>query len=153
MPSGNKAGRRHKPTALKILEGNPGKRPLNKDEPKPKRGIPESPFPLDDDAQEEWDRISQVLDEMGVLTKADGLALAHYCQQHSIFINAQRQMDGAPLVITTATGHPMPNPLLAIKNKAQEQIRRFLIEFGLTPAARAKISVQPKTENNEFESF
>jgi len=29
------AGRKPKPTALKIIEGNPGKRPLNKNEPKP----------------------------------------------------------------------------------------------------------------------
>ncbi|MEQ8198694.1 MAG: phage terminase small subunit P27 family, partial [Clostridiaceae bacterium] len=30
-------GRKPKPTAIKVLEGNPGKRPLNKNEPKPEK--------------------------------------------------------------------------------------------------------------------
>ncbi|HZK10243.1 MAG TPA: phage terminase small subunit P27 family, partial [Clostridia bacterium] len=33
-------GRKPKPTALKVLEGNPGKRPLNKNEPQPERKAP-----------------------------------------------------------------------------------------------------------------
>lgn len=33
-------GRRPKPTRLKVLTGNPGKRPLNMDEPRPERAIP-----------------------------------------------------------------------------------------------------------------
>ena len=31
-------GRKPKPTALKVLEGNPGKRPLNENEPIPPKG-------------------------------------------------------------------------------------------------------------------
>lgn len=31
-------GRKPKPTALKVLEGNPGKRPLNDHEPIPPKG-------------------------------------------------------------------------------------------------------------------
>lgn len=36
-------GRPPKPTAIKELEGNPGKRPLNKNEPKPKQTAPKCP--------------------------------------------------------------------------------------------------------------
>ena len=36
-------GRRPKPTRLKMLTGNPGKRPLNHDEPRPEAAIPECP--------------------------------------------------------------------------------------------------------------
>ncbi len=35
------AGRKPKPTALKELEGNPGKRKLNKKEPIPGKGMPD----------------------------------------------------------------------------------------------------------------
>jgi hypothetical protein len=35
-------GRRPKPTRLKMLTGNPGKRPLNNDEPRPDVNIPEA---------------------------------------------------------------------------------------------------------------
>ena len=34
-------GRKPKPTALKVLEGNPGKRPLNLYEPSPEGEMPE----------------------------------------------------------------------------------------------------------------
>ena len=37
------AGRKPKPTAMKNLEGNPGKRKLNKDEPVPAKGMPGCP--------------------------------------------------------------------------------------------------------------
>ena len=37
------AGRKPKPTAVKKLEGNPGKRKLNSKEPVPAKGIPACP--------------------------------------------------------------------------------------------------------------
>ena len=37
------AGRKPKPTALKKLEGNPGKRKLNTKEPVPDKGMPDCP--------------------------------------------------------------------------------------------------------------
>ena len=37
------AGRKPKPTAMKELEGNPGKRKLNKKEPMPGKGMPDCP--------------------------------------------------------------------------------------------------------------
>ena len=43
-------GRKPKPTALKVLEGNPGKRPLNENEPKPERKAPECPSWLEPEA-------------------------------------------------------------------------------------------------------
>ena len=48
------AGRKPKPTAMKELEGNPGKRKLNKKEPMPGKGMPDCPKWLLPDAQEEW---------------------------------------------------------------------------------------------------
>lgn len=44
-------GRKPKPTALKVLEGNPGHRPLNKKEPLPKGRLPRCPDWLEDDAR------------------------------------------------------------------------------------------------------
>ena len=36
-------GRKPKPTAIKKLEGNPGKRKLNQNEPQPEKTAPECP--------------------------------------------------------------------------------------------------------------
>ena len=46
-------GRKPKPTALKVLEGNPGKRPLNENEPKPENKAPRCPSWLEQEAKNE----------------------------------------------------------------------------------------------------
>ena len=51
-------GRNPKPTAQKVLEGNPGKRELNTKEPKPEKKAPACPKWLDDEAKKEWKRLS-----------------------------------------------------------------------------------------------
>lgn len=58
-------GRKPKPTALKVLEGNPGHRPLNKREPMPKGRLPRCPDWLEEDAKKEWKRLGKILAEMG----------------------------------------------------------------------------------------
>ena len=65
------AGRRPKPTAMKKLEGNPGKRKLNMVEPMPEKGMPECPKWLLPEAKVEWSRLCQKLSEKGVLTEID----------------------------------------------------------------------------------
>ena len=52
-------GRKPKPTALKVLEGNPGKRPLNELEPKPKKQAPSCPSWLEPEAKKEWRRMAK----------------------------------------------------------------------------------------------
>ena len=44
-------GRKPKPTAVKVLEGNPGKRSLNTNEPKPVKKAPRCPAWLEDEAK------------------------------------------------------------------------------------------------------
>ena len=63
---------------IRELEGNPGKRPLNDREPTPPPGVPDCPEYLDDDARAEWFRTAGVLNEMGLLSRADRSALAAY---------------------------------------------------------------------------
>ena len=68
-------GRKPKPTALKVLEGNPGHRPLNKKEPMPKGKLPRCPELLEEDAKKEWKRLGKVLAEMGINKKTHGRKL------------------------------------------------------------------------------
>ena len=69
-------GRKPKPTAMKELEGNPGKHPLNASEPKPKKKAPACPKWLEPEAKKEWKRLAPSLEAMGVLTQADLTAFA-----------------------------------------------------------------------------
>ena len=65
------AGRKPKPTAVKKLEGNPGKRKLNTKEANPGKGMPDCPAWLLPEAKIEWIRLSEKLNQMGVLTEID----------------------------------------------------------------------------------
>ena len=73
------AGRRPKPTKLKLVTGNPGKRKLNDNEPQPAREIPSPPSHLTDWGKTAWGRMTVLLDGMGVLTVADTFALERLC--------------------------------------------------------------------------
>ena len=58
-------GRKPKPTALKVLEGNPGKRPLNKKEPQPEKKAPAARHGWSRKAKKEWKRMAKTLEAMG----------------------------------------------------------------------------------------
>ena len=76
-------GRKPTPTAIKVLEGNPGKRPLNDREPKPAKKAPSCPKWLETDAKREWRRLSHKLEQLGILTEADMSVFASYCQAYA----------------------------------------------------------------------
>lgn len=76
-------GRKPKPTNMKILEGNPGKRPLPTNEVKPKQKAPRCPQWLEDDAKKEWKRMGKILEQIGILTEMDMTAFAGYCQAYA----------------------------------------------------------------------
>ena len=58
-------GRKPKPTAMKELEGNPGKHPLNTSEPKPNKKAPACPKWLEPEAKKEWRRLAKQMEAMG----------------------------------------------------------------------------------------
>ena len=65
-------GRKPKPTMLRVLQGNPGKRAFNHEEPAYGPGAPDKPEFLDDFAGEEWDRLIGMLVSARMITKGDG---------------------------------------------------------------------------------
>ena len=154
------AGRPPKPTALKAISGNPGKRPLNNNEPKPS-GIPSCPAFLDSSAKKEWKRVSKELIEIGILTSVDRSILASYCDAYSRWAQATEELNElrkakgkSVLVVGTKTGYPMQNPLIGIINTAADQMRKFGAELGLSPSSRTRLSVdQPSKEQDQFAAF
>jgi P27 family predicted phage terminase small subunit len=141
------AGRRPKPTALKKLMGNPGKRKLNEKEPVVPKGIPEMPRFLNTEGRAEWRRIVPILLDMGVLTVADGKALAAYCSAYAQLAKAEAAIEKYGLICATAVDPDTGvvelkiNPAVRIKSDAMRHLKSFLIEFGLTPAARSRLKI------------
>lgn len=146
------------PTTLKVLRGNPGKRPLTKNEPKPTLGAPGCPTWLSIEAKAEWRRIVPRLDEIGLLTKVDRSALATYCEMWATFVYAQRKVHEHGIVImavekisedgTVIYTRPAKNPAIIVARDAADKIRQFCAEFGLTPSARTRLSL-PEADDDD----
>lgn len=138
-----------KPTILKKLAGNPGKRPLNENEPKPiAAGRISPPAWMDDLARKEWRRVVPELKRMGLLTKVDLAALEVYCDAVSTFIKAAEVVNAKGFIFKTSTGYMAQLPHVNIKNQAANVIRAFCQEFGLTPSSRSKIQL-PNDDGEE----
>lgn len=143
------AGRKPKPTNLKLLTGNPGKRPINKSEPKPDRCIPAPPEHLSKHALVEWGRITEHLFRLGLLSDVDRAALAAYCQTYGRWVEAEGELKASGLMIKTTNGNVIQSPLVGIANKAMELMHKFLTEFGMTPSSRSRIGVKPSGEEKQ----
>lgn len=143
------AGRKPKPTAVKKLEGNPGKRKLNNREPDPGSGIPDCPAWLLPEAKEEWNRLSEKLNQMGVLTEVDRSAFAAYCQSYARWKEAQAHISADGATYETDKGMQRPNPWVAISNTEQRLMMQAASEFGLTPSARSRIMAAVSTHKDD----
>ena len=155
------AGRKPKPTALKIISGNPGKRKLPDAEPKFSPSQPDAPLFLNSDANAEWDRLSLLLYDSGVLTDVDRSALAAYCQAYGLWAQAEREIAKLQeisvlngLILKTKDGNYIQQPLLGIANKARADMVRYASEFGMTPSSRTRIETSGAIKKtNPFAQF
>src|SRR5208337_264989 len=135
------------PTPLKLLRGNPAKRPINTGEPKPTPAIPSCPAHLSEAAREEWCRITRELDALGLISNLDRAALAIYCDAYARWVETSEKLKQSGLLVKSPTGFPVQSPYLAIVNKTVEQMRAFVGEFGMTPSSRSRIEAAPPADN------
>ena len=132
-------GRKPKPTALKVLEGNPGKRPLNELEPKPKKQAPSCPSWLEPEAKKEWKRMAKTLESIGLLTEIDKASFAGYCQAYARWKEAEEFLTKHGTIFKTPSGYIQQVPQVSIAQTYLNVMKDFSSEFGLTPAARTII--------------
>ena len=149
-----KRGPPPQPTQLKVLRGNPGRRPLNKREPQPPSARPSCPRWLTAEARKEWRRIVPVLEEMGLLFEADRASLAGYCAAYARWKEAEEAIACYGLVVKAPSGYVMPVPHIAIANKSLVLMRQFAADFGLNPSSRSGIVVaDAEKDRDPFERF
>lgn len=158
------AGRRALPANVHMLRGNPSKLSAAQlsEGLQPEVEIPGCPKHLLPEARKEWRRITPELERYGLVSKLDRSALALYCQAWARLVWAEEQMaramgiaaekraeaeakgeeylGGDGMTYPTASGAIQYSPHWVIANRAAEQVKNFLGEFGLSPATRTKVS-------------
>jgi P27 family predicted phage terminase small subunit len=146
------AGRKQKPTAIKKLEGNPGKRPLNDNEPQPDKTPPACPSWLPHEAKREWRRIVPELERLGLLTIVDRAALTGYCEAWARYVKAAKELkDGFTYEYINEKFQMKRSkkPEVEIARDALNQVKAFCAEFGLTPSSRGRMSVPNKVPDQD----
>ena len=165
-----KRGPAPKTTALKVLEGNPSRRPMDPNEPMPPSDLfPKSPKWLSPQAEKIWENESKVLMPLGLLTKADYHAFGRWCEMLTEWIKAKEFIqehgqtypiyehvevlgpDGRPQlgkddkpILKKRLKYMGQCPQVAIFRNLAVEMRQIEQEFGMTPASRTRISVDPE---------
>ena len=142
-------GRKPKPKALRILQGNAGKRPLPENIPEPDVSIPKPPNFLTKDAKKEWKRVAPLLEIMGVLAEIDMGVLAIYCQSFAHWKSAEEWIaeNGSTFIIRDKDGqvkYIQQVPHVSLSKQARADMLKAGAEFGMTPSSRSRITVNKK---------
>jgi P27 family predicted phage terminase small subunit len=137
-------GRKPKPTALKKLAGNPGRRPLNDAEPQFPVGGFSCPKHLSDYAKGKWREIVPALKKTGMLASVDQAALEAYCEAYATYRMATDEVKKEGITIIGPKGGTMRNPACSVANQAMTIMNKFGSEFGLTPSTRSRLKVVPQ---------
>lgn len=157
-------GRHALPANVHVLRGNPSKKATADlvDGLQPEVEIPGCPRHLLPEARKEWRRITPELERYGLISKLDRTALALYCQAYARWVWAEEQMaraqtlaaekraeveargevyeGGDGMTVMTPSGHMTYSPHWVIGNKAQQQVKEFLAQFGLSPSSRTSVA-------------
>jgi P27 family predicted phage terminase small subunit len=81
-----------------------------------------------------------VLRNCGLLSVGDLPAFEVYCSLYARWVEAETQLLDKKLhLLKTPNGHVQPNPWITISRQTAEAMKAYLIEFGLTPASRARM--------------
>jgi P27 family predicted phage terminase small subunit len=102
--------------------------------------LPRCPGHLSPVAAREWRRVAAVLHGMGALSLIDRAALAAYCQAYARWVEAEEKLREAPLLYKTPSGYVQQSPWLGIVHKQLEVMGRYMVELGMTPAARSRVA-------------
>lgn len=144
-------GRKPKPTAKKRLEGNPGKRKINKREPLPKASEVIEAQAITDGAQAFIDKYKPQLHAMQILTDVDVAALELMATHYSIAWESARVIQKQGLTVTDTFKQVHKHPLLSVFRDNSTAYRAYAAEFGMTPSSRSRIQVPEPAEWDQLE--
>lgn len=148
-------GRKAKPAALSLLDGNASKRPINDDAPKP--ALADNPDPFDwlsEAAQEIWRRLVPEMQTLGILTKVDLDTFGGYCAACATFQECEKYIADEGMTYESESEkfglQIKTRPEVRIRAEALKIVRSFASEFGLTPSSRTRIKIEKPDPQGEL---
>ena len=144
-----------KPTILKVIAGNPGKKPLPKNEPKPE-ALDSLAVPAElkgTVARAAWKRVAPKLRRMQVLSEADVDALMLYCRECQVYSDAEKTIRREGITMETAQGLKK-HPAVTVLHEAATHMRNLMASFGMTPSSRASVDkLEERAPGSAWDDF
>lgn len=141
-------GTKPKPTQLKILEGNPGGKALNKHEPRPKKLLKNPPAWFDRMHVKVWAAVLEAAPP-GMLKQVDESVLVAYTTAYVTHQRATEELYSSELLMESLMGGIKANPLVAIQAKAAQVMMRAAAEMGFTPSSRSRVVMDPDDDDDQ----
>jgi P27 family predicted phage terminase small subunit len=149
------------PKQLKVVRGTfrKDRNPKNELEGEPVREVPKPPTGLNRWGRKLWKRIAQQLVDNGVLTELDLPALEQLCQQygraqelydamtHEIDETGKRRKRSLAEYLVGRNSQTMPE--YQVMRQAENLLKAYLEQFGLTPASRNRIDLSHAQEEKQ----
>jgi len=147
-------GRKRKPDHIKLVQGTLKKSRVNENQPEPEIGKPQPFEILTKDGKKYFDKLSDALFKMKVLTEADSLALTMLAEAVADYYEARKALDKKVYGFKNKHGDAVlrKRPEWSIMNECRLIIFRLLGSFGLDPSSRARLNVIPEPEPSKRES-
>jgi P27 family predicted phage terminase small subunit len=134
-------GRKPKPSALKAVTGNPGKRRVNQAEPQPGGELFATPDWMSDSQREGW-AYAITHAPCGLLKQLDRSVLAIWVVAEDLHREAAMKIAQYGLLTKSPNaGLPLQSPYLAILNKQAQIMLKAGAELGFSPSSRSRVQV------------
>jgi P27 family predicted phage terminase small subunit len=134
-----------KPTVIRKLEGNPGKRRMTED--LAAIGYPEPPAHLTAEQLDRWQDIVAAL-PVELLSRADNQVLARMAVAWATFIQTCTLINQAGLLTRGQNNEPVRNPLIAVRKLAVAEMEVCGNALGLSPLARTRLTAPNKEDSD-----
>ena len=146
------AGRKPKPTIIKEAQGNPGRRKLNKDEPKPDGNLKTAPRGLSESQKKIWDKyIGRI--PVGLLKLVDEMLFVRWVVATDVYMRARIKVDEGLIIKTEVNHNLIPNPYLSVMNRQADIMLKLESEMGFTPSSRSRLSINVDDKKDDLADF
>lgn len=144
------AGRTPKPSALKLVNGNPGKRAGNAKEPEPNLldvSQLEPPAHLPEEIAAVWRELAPKLQRAKVLSELDTHLLEMTAASIATYrLTMAKTAGGKVMMRNEETGSVSLSPWSMLQSMSFKQAMAALQQWGATPAARSRVMVDPQQD-------
>ena len=141
--------------------------------PEPPKGRPELPEPLEGRGLAEWERMVARLEQSGTLSRVDDAAIYQYARLYAEteqIAEDREHLEAAIQRLEENLGDFEGEDFIRLAQEITQQrklaakctdqmrsgrmgIRQWLVEFGMTPAARSRVKLPPQKPQSKVDQF